>query len=688
MNLRRAGTMMGLLAIATLPFGPAIAAQARRGMTLVDLAEIPRVQDAQISPDGRFVAYQLAKADWNANRQIAHLYRQAVAGGAPLQITSGDAGETTARWSPDGRTLAYLSRGDSGLQIFLVSADGGVPRQLTRHVTGIYGGVSPAWSPDGSGIYFLAADPQSELARERERLRDDLFAFEENIRQRHLWKVTTAGGTEQRLTDGPFSVVSFRLSRDGSRIAQQRAPTPLVADLSRGEIWTTDLLGGNARGVTSNRIEELEAELSPDNSQLLFLAEANQQLESTYSSSIFIVGAQGGSPRRLTADFPYAVEHAAWSADGRAVLAVVNMGVHSELFLIDVATARPRQLTSGNHSVQFWSVAPRAGWLAFQLDEPDRPGDVWTLPMVGGTPRRVTGVYDALASEFDLPRQERIIWRGVDGATVEGLLFYPSGYHPNERYPLIVQLHGGPHESDKFGFGPGLILNFLPALTARGYAVFRPNYRGSAGYGDKSIRDVVGKYFNNMHLDVMSGVDALVARGVADPSRLGLMGWSAGGHLTNKLITFTQRFKAASSAAGAANWISLFAQTDTRAIRSAWFGGLPWGAGAPVDVFWGNSPLKDAARITTPTLLIAGESDGRVPFEQSLEMYRALKANDVPTHLWVAPREGHQWSELRHQLSKANVELEWFERYVRERPYVWERAPGDPRDGVSPAFPP
>jgi dipeptidyl aminopeptidase/acylaminoacyl peptidase len=680
MNVRRAGLALGMLAIAALALSARPDAQARRPMTLVSLAEIPRVQDIQLSPDGRFVSYMLARADWTANRQITHVWRQAVTGGSPLQLTTGEAGESLARWSPDSRTLLFLTGG----QICLVAADGGAPRQLTHHATNVYGGTAPAWSPDGASIYFLASDSPPDVERERERLRDDLFVFEQNYKQRHLWKVTVATGVEQQLTDGAFSVLSFRLSKDGTRIAEHRAPTPLPGDVNRGDVWVSDVTGLNARAITSNSIEENEAELSPDNTQLLFLAEANQQFEPYYSSALFVVSTTGGTPTLVLSGFPYAIEHAAWAPDGKAVLAVVNMGAHSEVFRIDIATHAAKALTDGRHSVQFWSVTSAAGRMVFQFDEPNRLGDGWTLPVDGGTPTRVTGVYDSLDSEFALPRQEKISWKGVDGVAVEGLLFYPIGYEAGKRYPLVVQLHGGPQESDKFGYGPGVIVNYVPVLASKGYAVLRPNYRGSSGYGSAFLRDVVGSYFKNMHLDVMAGVDALVARGIADPDRLAVMGWSAGGHLTNKLITFTNRFKAASSAAGAANWTSFFAETDTRANRSAWFEGLPWGKNAPVDAFWNNSPLKDAANVRTPTLLFAGEADARVPFPQAVEMFRALTANGVATRLYAAPREPHQWGELRHQLSKANAELEWFERHVMGRGYAWERAPGDPAEaGIS-----
>jgi dipeptidyl aminopeptidase/acylaminoacyl peptidase len=628
----------------------------------------------QLSPDGRAVSYMLQRADWKANRLLPHIWRQTIGGGAPVQLTSGEVGEANARWSPDSRTLLYVAAAQNGAQIFIVPAHGGASRQLTRHATSI---SAPAWAPDGSAIYFIAADAPSDADRERDRLRDGIFSYDENFTQRHLWRITVATGVEQKLTEGDYSVTSFRISRDGTRIVHQRGPTPLSGDDYRHELWLMDADGKNARGLTSNSVEEKEPELSPDNTRVLFVAEANDALEPLYNSHLFVMPASGGPPQPVPRGFRYAIDHAAWNADGTAILAVVNMGAQSDLFRIDARTGAARQLTDGQHSVQFWSLVASADRMVFQLDEPSRIGDAWTLPLDGGTPSRVTGIYDSLATEHALPRQEKVSWQGRDGVTIEGILFYPIGYTAGRRFPLIVQLHGGPSESDKFGYGPGVIVNYVPVLAAKGYAVLRPNYRGSTGYGDTFLRDVVGNYFTNMHLDVLAGVDALVARGIADPDRLGVMGWSAGGHLTNKLITVTDRFKAASSAAGAANWTSMFAQTDARADRVVWFGGTPWQKDAPIDRLWNNSPIKDAARVRTPTLLVAGQDDARVPLPQAIEMFRALKANGVPTKLFIAPREPHQWGGLRHQLFKANVELEWFEHYVNGRGYEWARAPGD-----------
>jgi len=673
MRERRLSLFLSITAVATLIGGLRSGAQSPKPLTLISLAEIPRISDVQLSPDGRFVSYTLGRADWKAGRSVPHIWRQAVAGGTPTQLTSGESGEALARWSPDSRTLFYSSRG----QLWLIAAEGGAPKQLTRHTTGVSGSAPPVWSPDGSSIYFVADDPPTDAQRERDRVRDDVYVFEQNFSQSHLWKIGVETGVEQKLTDGPFSILWFHVSVDGTRIVEQRAPTPNFEDLGRGETWITDATGQNARQITSNGIEEVDGELSPDNSQVLFTAEASTRLEPNYTWTVFTVPVSGGTPTMTVPNLPYAIEHASWAPDSKTILGLVNMGVHNEIFRIDVAAHTARPLTDGRHSIPFWSVNQSMKQMVFQLDEPDRIGDAWTLPLEGGTPKRVTGWYDSLATDYALPRQEKITWKGADGVTVEGILFYPIGYETGKRYPLVVQLHGGPQESDKFGWGPGVIVNYVPVLAAKGYAVFRPNYRGSAGYGNAFRRDVVHNYFNNMHLDVMAGVDALIKNGVADPDRLAVMGWSAGGHLTNKLITWTNRFKAASSGAGAADWISFFANSDARAIRAEWFGGFPWQKNVPVEPFWSNSPLKDVSRVRTPTLLFAGEDDPRVPMSQVEELYRGLVANDVETRFYVAPREGHQWRELRHQIFKANSELEWFDRHVLGRTYQWEQPPAE-----------
>ena len=213
-------------------------------------------------------------------------------------------------------------------------------------------------------------------------------------------RLRVATGVEQKLTDGPFSILWFHVSADGTRILEQRAPTPLFEDLGRGETWITDAAGQNARQVTSNGIEEVDGELSPDNTQVLFTAEASPRLDPNYTWTLFTVPATGGTPTMTMPDLPYAIEHASWAPDSKTIFGLVNMGVHNEIFRIDVASHTAKPLTDGRHFVLGWSVNHSARRMVFQLDEPDRLGDGWTLPLEGGTPTRVTGCYDSLASRL------------------------------------------------------------------------------------------------------------------------------------------------------------------------------------------------------------------------------------------------------------------------------------------------
>ncbi len=655
------------------------AQHAQQAVSLVQLAELPRLIEPRLSPDGRTVAYMLATADWTSGRQTFHLWRQDTAGGAPVALTSGTPSDIpgSTRWSPDGSSILF----GRGGQLMLMPARGGDAHAVTKHATSV---STPSWSPDGATVYFVAADPATPEEKARERRKDDLDAFEEHFKPRQLWSIDVKSGAEKQLTAGNLSVASYRLSTDGTRLVLERVPTTLVNDEHRGELWVMNADGSAARQITQNDVEEQQPELSPDGSQVLFISDTNDKFEPYYNNDLFVMPTAGGAPKPALRSFPYAVDQASWSPDGRSILIVANMGVHSEIFQLDVATGRATQLTEGRHFIPpGWHIVAPAGRMVFQLDEPTRFGDAWTLPIppagntasLAAAPTRVTGVFDGAADRLALPRQEKVTWKSSDGTPIEGLLFYPDNFTPGTRYPLVVQMHGGPAESDKFGAGAGLLLNYFPVLTSRGWFVLRPNYRGSAGYGNAFYRDVVHGYFKHMPSDILTGVDALIEQGLVDPDRMVLMGWSAGGHLTNKLVTMTARFKAASSGAGAADWQSLYAQSDTRDERTPWFGGTPWQKNAPIAMFWNQSPLKDAAHVTTPTLFFVGERDERVPLQQSVEMYRALKSNGVPTHLYIAPREGHQWQELRHQIAKANAELAWFTRYALHMEYTPEPTP-------------
>jgi dipeptidyl aminopeptidase/acylaminoacyl peptidase len=660
--------------IACLVMTGTLAAQTPRDMTFVDLLNVPNLTDPQLSPDGRHVLYAVAKADWKENKRISHIWRVNADGSGEVQLTSGADGESNARWSPDSKSIAFLAKrgSDEFTQIYVIPNTGGEARAITHHLSAA---SSISWSPDGTWIYFIAPDAKSEEEKERDKAKDDVFGFDENFKQRHLWRVSVADSRTEPLTRGDFSIQSYELSRDGKRVALTRAATPLLESADTSEIWVMAGDGGNQVQLTRNAVPERAARISPDGTQVLFLSGTNERFEKYYNGKMFVVPSGGGDARLVAAQLPYAVDSAMWGRDNASIYFLANLGVHNELFELDVKSGKARQLTDGKHTIAGWTFVPTADRHVLTIEDSTNNGDVYLVARgtAASAPARVTRVFDYLARDFRLPRLEAIQWKGADGVTVEGLVYYPLDYREGQRYPLVVQTHGGPQASDKYGFGNWG--DYVQILTAKGYMVLKPNYRGSTGYGDDFLRDMVGHYYKNSHLDVIAGVDQLIAQGLADPDRLVKMGWSGGGHMTNKIITYTTRFKAASAGAGSSNWISMYAQSDTRTNRTPWFGGTPWQKDAPIDIYWENSPLKYASNVKTPTIILVGERDERVPPPQSVEMYRALKSNGVPTHLYIAPREPHGWQELRHELFKMNIELEWFEKHAMNRPYTWEKAP-------------
>jgi len=650
------------------------AAAAPRTMTATDLVGLEKLSNPKVSPDGRFVLYSVGRVDWSANAVREDLWRVGLDGVDPRRMVIGPA--SSAVWAPDGQSFAFIAKreGDGVRQVYLSPIDGGEPRRLGRMKTSPRG---LRWSADGAWLYFLADKPDSKTLAKRKREKDDMLPFEAPQARAGLWRIALSDGKVEPVIEGDFEVEAYDISVDGRTVLYRRAPSSLLDDNPKSELWVRTV-EAPARRLTDNNFQESSPRLSPDGRSVLFLATAENGRHATVNPNLFVLPTAGGAPRELDHALPYEIEDAIWAADGREIYITATTGVRREIFGVDVQRETVRPLVRGDHTADDATLTRDGGTLVFLKASATSPGEVFRLDLARSRQIQITHAHDDIAERFLLPRQEAIRWRAPDGQVLEGLVTYPLEYRQGRRYPLIVQNHGGPRSSDVFNiFAYG---RFNPLLAAKGVMTLSVNYRGGTGYGDAFLQGMNGGYFRHADKDVLSGVDFLISKGMVDPDRLGVMGWSAGGHMTNRLITVTDRFKAASSGAGAVDWPSMYLTSDTRWQRGEWFVTPPYGSKARRDLYVDNSPLSQLDKVRTPTLILAGAEDVRVPWTQSVMLYRALKALGVESELYLAPREPHNFRELRHRLFQVNVQLDWFSKHVLGQDYVWAKAPGENGD--------
>lgn len=640
---------------------------APRPMSPVDFVEMPRLSAGVLSPDGSMLAYLRSETDWQANQHIQRLQLIHVETGEKLPVPAPHADDdptTRVWWAPDSSGFIYLRKPDGGekRQAHFFELATQETTQWTAHgesLTGIY------WRPDGSGFYFTSA--QQQPASDTRLLASGWIIppFEADA-NREIWSFDLATGTATPVVQGPYSVRQLWLSRDGETLLHSRVPTHQLDVLHFGEVIASDAAGNDKRRLTQNAHSEIHPQLSPDGSRLAYIATVNARGEPFYEPKLF-VQPLGGTPQRLLADQAMEALDFAWDQTGDGLYILANTGLSADLFHYQLADQTLRQLTAGDHNLARWTYLPDIDAHLAQIESAAGPGEWFVMRDAARGFEQVTQDYRTWESRFDLPVQERVTWRGRRGVTLEGLLVYPTDYQSGTSYPLVTITHGGPHTSTRFGSWNAT--QYLPVLANAGYMVFLPNHRGGTGYGDTFMRDMAGRYFRYAHHDVMDGIDALIDRGLADPDQLIKMGWSAGGHMVNKLITQSNRFKAASSGAGVADWLSMHGESDVRHARRFIFGGVPWQRRAPRQAYTRDSPLRDVWKVTTPTLFFTGADDVRVPPTQSILMHRGVRATGTPTVLYQAEDEGHSFRKPANQLFKINTELDWYAHFALNASY-------------------
>lgn len=634
------------------------------------------IADVQISPDGEHVAYVTTPASKEGEYPCSEIWLATVADGSLRRLTTSEATDAAPRWSPDGRRILFASdrkkRGTT--QLYLLSLDGGEAIRLTEGK----GGVSPAaWSPDGSTIAFTVKEVESEDEKERKAQRDDAIQVDGNVRRSSLWIMQVPEDVsdidpanlpepkrispEEVNIGSDFFGIGFSWSPDGSRLVTATSKSPKPTDTFMPEIVTISTDGaitslGHFEGVFH------APKFSPDGATILINA-AEEVTPALYS--LQTIPASGGEPTILAPGYHGSFYTFEWLPDGKRVVTGVELAERHVFQVLDIQTGAVTDafepFDEGGTGAQLLSVSADGKRIAFVRSDQYSYGNVFVAD-IGGKPRQLTDV-NPWVRDYQFGEVRDISWTAKDGLEIQGLLILPVGYEQGRQYPTLVHIHGGPQVS----WTHRLYADWKwwgQFLAQRGYAVFLPNPRGSSGRGVEFLCSIVGCYGEPDSEDILTGVDYLVDQGIADPEQLVVGGWSGGGFLTYWMITHTDRFKAAVSGAGVSNWISFQGTTDIRSVFDRYLGPVT----DQVDVHWRLSPVRSIANATTPTLIVYGEKDSRVPPSQGHEMYAGLKSRGVETQLVIYPRDQHGFQERKHQLDLLERVIGWFDCHLGRSP--------------------
>lgn len=631
-------------------------------LSIEDYATMPTISGAQLSPDGKRIAYVITRADMERSVYDADLWLINTDGTRDTQLTRSKGNDNHARWSPDGNRIAFLSDRDGGRNaIYVIDISGGEPDKLTNEK----GAVSDfEWSPDGKTIAFVMRDPANTE-------REDVRVVGQNERYAHLYFFDTAYRITTRVTRGSFDISNISWSPDGATIVADRT-APGYPDFQKSDIVLITKTG-EVRPLVARPGSDHSAQFSPDGKLVAFQSTGGRS-DWLAEEQLYVVPATGGEPRLVSKEFNRTPVRYDWTADSRSILFEGAYNTTSQIFRVNADGSGHRDISHFNGSISDASF--RGNTVAFVEQSLTAPPELYVSSLDNFAPRQLTHVNDALRDR-QLPQTTVIRWKNPkDKLEIEGLLTLPLGYEKGKKYPLLTFAHGGPASRFDQSFLGYLGTVYAPnVLASNGFAVLRPNPRGTGGYGEK-FRAANRNDWGGMDWeDINAGIDKVIADGIADPARLGLMGWSYGGFIASWAEGHSDRLKAISIGAPVVDLLSFHGTTDIRPFIPSYFRGketqsftktddetleLVRRTPMSLDQLREHSPLWHLKPTTARVFIQHGDADDRVPLSQGTMLYRTLEEMGVDVSMVIYPRSPHVPREPKQRLDVMRRNLEFF----------------------------
>jgi dipeptidyl aminopeptidase/acylaminoacyl peptidase len=631
--------------------------------------KVKAVGGVRVSPDGRRVVYTVNEAVMTAEKSeyLTQVWMANADGSDAYQMTFGDKSSTNPDWSPDGKWIAFTSSRSGKNNLYLLRVGGGEAEMITEVKSGV---GSFAWSPDGKWIAFTMNDPQTDNEEKSNKGKDDSRWIDENVKMSHLYVVPVmkdaAGKRETRqLTKGNFTVGSglgsggFDWSPDGKSIVFTFTKAPKADYWTSANVSVVDVASGEVKPLAATSAAEMQPLYSPDG-KWIALTISDIPPTWAFQNRIHLIPAGGGAPKPLALTFDEQPNLIGWAADGKRIYFSETRGTTSAISAINVETGAITDIEKGRAIYGGITLNHARTMFGMTMQNNDSAVEAYVARADGFAPTKVSSA-NASLPKLPLGKMEVVRWKSSDGMEVEGILNYPVNYRAGERVPLLLVIHGGPTGvfTQNFAAGPGLYPTAV--FNAHGYAVLRPNPRGSSGYGRKFRYANYKDWGGGDYRDLMAGVDHVVGMGVADQNRLGVMGWSYGGFMTSWVITQTKRFKAASIGAAVTNLMSFTGTADIPGFIPDYMGAQFWDN---LDVYRQHSAMFNIKGVSTPSLIQHCEGDLRVPISQGYELYNALKQQSVPVRMLVMPRQAHGPTEPKMLLKVMQTNVEWFDKMI------------------------